>query len=120
MPRVSKQKRHLATISQAGGAAPKRPKTTHIREDLPFPPEPECQEEYEEDSRGLWEVDDEEDSRGLREVDDEEDSRGLWKVDDEEDSRGLWEVDESGDSDVSSNSSDDEVLHPLSLHIDNW
>jgi hypothetical protein len=108
MPRVSKQKRHLATISQAGGAAPKRPKTTHIREDLPFPPEPECQEEYEEDSRGLWEVDDEEDSRGLREVDDEEDSRGL------------WEVDESGDSDVSSNSSDDEVLHPLSLHIDNW
>jgi hypothetical protein len=84
MPRVSKQKRHLATISQAGGAAPKRPKTTHIREDLPFPPEPECQEEYEEDSRGLW------------------------------------EVDESGDSDVSSNSSDDEVLHPLSLHIDNW
>lgn len=30
----------------------------------------------------------------------------------EEDSDGQWEVDESGDSDVSSNSDDDEVLYP--------
>ena len=69
MPRLAKQKRHLASIAQSG-VAPKRPKLT------PTP--------MEEDQVLLSEYEEDGDSR--------------------------WEVDESGDSDVSSNSDDDEVL----------
>jgi hypothetical protein len=75
MPRLTKRRLQLASIAQAGGMAPKRPKLTPMEEDQAF------LSEYEEDSDGQW------------------------------------EVDESGDSDISSNSDDDEVLYPFYTQI---
>jgi hypothetical protein len=78
MPRLAKQKRHLASIAQAGGMAPKRPKAGPKSTDsTPIGGDQAFLSEYEEESDGRW------------------------------------EVDESGDSDVSSDSDDDKVLHPL-------
>jgi hypothetical protein len=73
MVRLSNRKRHLASIAQAGGMAPKRPKLMSI----PMGEDQAFWSEYENDS----------------------DSQLV--------------VDESGDSDVLSNSDDDEVLISL-------
>ena len=90
MPPLTKRRRHLASIAQAGGQAPKRPKST-VEEDQAF------FSEGEEDS------DDPKSILMPAEVDQA-------FISEREEDNDLQEVDESGDSSVSSNS-DDEVLY---------
>jgi hypothetical protein len=52
MPRLAKQKRHLASIAQSG-VAPKRPKLTPT----PMEEDQVLLSEYEEDGDSRWEVD---------------------------------------------------------------
>ena len=66
MPRLSKQKRHLASIAHARGVAPKRPKVTPVGEDQVL------LSECEEDSDGQWEVDESGDSHISSNSDDDE------------------------------------------------
>ena len=63
MPRLTKRRRHLASIAQAGGQAPKRPRST-VEEDQAF------FSEQEEDS-DLQEVDESGDSSVSSNSDDE-------------------------------------------------